>query len=147
MVYLVAGQGARKRGSRPAQELYASAWFQAAADYVSRQTGTGNDRWLVLTASEGMVRPTHVIHAPQPLTRANREKWLRTVLRQLRRSAKLSEPLILLGSGVMITVLQKALPLAGYTVLTPLRGTTKRSQIEWFRAQLRANANSPSLEA
>lgn len=150
MVYLIAGEGTRKPGSRPARELYASAWFQAAADYVARHMGMGNDRWFVLTPSLGMVRPAHVLNgeslASNRLPAALRDQWVRTVLRQLRRAAKTSEPLILLGSGALATALRKALPAAGYTVLTPLRGTNKPRQIAWFRAQLRPASHVPTLE-
>jgi hypothetical protein len=56
-VYLVSCASKKRSIPSPARELYMSAWFTKARDYVER---TGSP-WFILSAEHGVVSPNRIL--------------------------------------------------------------------------------------
>ena len=56
--HLVSCVSKKQNSAQPARELYVSAWFLKARAYAEAH----GERWFVLSAEHGLLRPDDVIH-------------------------------------------------------------------------------------
>lgn len=130
-LHLVACVKAKASQPMPAEDLYLSAWFQKARDYVEAK----NAPWLVLSALHGLVDPKEVI-APYDLTlngmsSHERDAWGKRVIAQLQQRQISGEAEIVILAGERYRK-----PLAdwfGERAIVPMRGLGIGEQLSWLK--------------
>lgn len=120
----------------PACDLYRSTWFKYARRYAERY----GDRWFLLSAKYGLVRPDEVIYpynqTIDDMNKQDRRQWAIEVERDICRRVGSNRARIIFLAGKRYRVhLAQWLALAGHDVLSPLKCLGIGQQIAWLKAQ------------
>ena len=127
----------RKRSeAAEAADLYESALFKKAREYVERHC----DRWYVLSAKYGLVDPRRVIEPYEETLntkpRAEREQWASRVWTDLQSKLNQGDRVILLAGERYREDLVPQLVQYGCTVEVPMKGLRIGRQLQWLSRQL-----------
>jgi len=121
----------KKRGeASPARDLYVSQLFQGLRRYAEANA----DRWYILSASHGLLRPDQVI-APYEQTlnvmpRAERLRWAERVQKQLDTELPKGADVIMLAGMRYRQDLEPYLRQRGFSVSVPLAGLPIGKQLQ-----------------
>ncbi len=123
----------RKRNfAAQAQDLYDSALFAKAKDYVQAHS----DRWFILSAKYGLVSPDQVIEPYEETlntkTRAEREQWASNVWVQLSANLRNGDRVIILAGERYREFLVPKIIAMGCTVDVPMEGLGIGRQLQWL---------------
>jgi hypothetical protein len=134
-IYLVACVSQKLNRRARAADLYCSDWFRKARTYVE-ETG---DRWFVLSAAHGLVRPSHLLApydtALRDMSATERRLWGEKTVRQLRRAIgpRHAGPIVFLAGRLYREPL---LAFAGERAAVPMLGMGIGQQKAWLAAQI-----------
>ena len=122
----------KRSGSMPAKDLYVSAWFVKARDYVE---ATGAD-WRILSAKYGLITPDRRID-PYELTLnkmavAERRRWADRVLEQVRERDSQPARIVMLAGARYREFLEPRLRTMGIRVDVPMIGMRIGEQLQWL---------------
>lgn len=135
-LYLVSCVSVKLDRPAPAKDLYCSAWFKAARQYVEAQGG----EWRILSAKHGVVHPDQVIE-PYEETLNTKNAHQRTVWALMVRHQMPDADHYVLLAGK-----RYAEHLADYLdAWRPLEGLGIGQQLAWFKKQREASC-SKNLE-
>ncbi len=137
-IALVACVSKKATISRPARDLYTSAWFMKASAYAQQIA----DRWFILSAKYGLVPPDRVI-APydETLNRmpaAQRRAWAKRVLQDLRHEVHAGDDIVILAGQRYREHLIDPLETMGCNVDIPMRGLRIGEQLRWLNKHFRS---------
>jgi cytoplasmic iron level regulating protein YaaA (DUF328/UPF0246 family) len=135
-IALVACVSKKATMSRPARDLYTSAWFRKASSYAQQIA----DHWFILSAKHGLVPPNQVI-APydETLNRmpaAQRRAWAKRVLQDLRHEVHAGDDIIILAGQRYREHLIDPLEAMGCKVHIPMCGLRIGEQLRWLNEHL-----------
>ncbi len=132
-VALVACVKQKKQGIHPAQELFTSAWFVKAKEYVEN---VGFDDWYILSAKYHVVSPDEMIeYYPEHLNQYRKEQidvWAKTTAGQIEDMNLSNEQLYIIGSEKYRTITSY---LPESDIIEPLKGMGISQQLSWMNRQ------------
>jgi hypothetical protein len=134
-VGLVACSRTKLSRAAPARELYCSPLFRAARAYAERRYGP--DRWLIVSAQNGLVQPDTVIEPYDmmlaELSPVERSAWTKRVGDTLTARFTPTTVLWLHAGAVYRSALTGTVP---NPTRSPLAGVRIGQQLAWYRAAL-----------
>ena len=116
----------------PAQELYTSAWFNKARDFVLKS----GSPWFILSAEHGLVRPNQVL-APYEKTLnnmgvADRRLWADRVTKQMGLMLPETNEIVILAGTRYREYLEPWLRRRFAKVSVPMQGLPIGKQLKWL---------------
>lgn len=132
-VALVACVKQKKQGVHPAQELFTSAWFVKAKEYVEN---VDFDDWYILSAKYHLVAPDEIIEDySEHLNQYPKEEidaWAKKTAGEIKARNLSREQLYIIGSEKYRTI-SSYLPEAD--IIEPLKGMGISQQMSWMHSQ------------
>lgn len=142
-VFLVSCVGEKLDHAAPAKDLYQSAWFKKAREYVEAR-----GRWFVLSALLGLVDPDSTIDpynaTLNDMSAAERREWAGRVFVEIERSIPVGDLVVMAGRNYR-DYLIPLLVAAGYSVSVPLENLGIGEQLSWFNSHNSAQTDQLSL--
>lgn len=132
----------KKKGTAPspARDLYVSQFFRGMRAYAQ----THADKWYILSAEHGLVRPDQVI-APydrslRTMSMPERSAWAVRVQAELLRVLPARAEVVLLAGARYRQAIESFLTHRGYSVSIPMKGLGIGSQLKWLKAAARRDS-------
>lgn len=124
-VFLVSCVSKKATTPKPAEQLYQSAWFKKARNWVLRNK-RDQDCWFILSAEYGLLTPDQKV-SPYDTTllkmnHQDRHAWFLRVMSSLEAIIEPGDAVILLAGDRYREFLEPALIAKGYKVTVPTRG-------------------------
>lgn len=122
----------------PAADLYQSTWFRYARRYAEAYA----DRWYILSAKHGLLRPDQVIEAYDlslaSMSQSERQTWARQVATRLVCEEMIDQgrPVVLLAGKVYRQFLAADLHSFGFAMAAPLASLGIGQQVAWLKGQI-----------
>lgn len=122
-----------EKASEPtmAENLYQSTWFKKAREYAK----TNGDRWYILSAKYGLVKPDRVLRPYEKtlnaMTKMQRVDWGMKVSAQINATIPSPSKIVILAGRKY----REFLDLPNYLLETPLSGMGIGQQLSWFNQQ------------
>ena len=117
----------------PAEDLHTSQLFQKAKAFV----GGTCDRWFILSAKHGLLRPDEVIEpydqTLNTVSKAERQAWAARILVQLHPLVKPGDRFVILAGARYQEYLTPGLKEEGYLVEDPLTGLRSGARLRWLK--------------
>jgi hypothetical protein len=140
--YLVSCVGQKARAPTRAADLYTSAWFQKARNYVEAVGAP----WFILSAEHGLVGPETVI-APYEKTLNHmgveaRREWAGRVIGQMESQLPQCEEIIVFAGARYREFLMDYLRRRAARITVPLEGLRIGEQLSWFGTQRPSSTRS-----
>lgn len=136
-VALVACVKQKKEGIHPAHELFTSAWFVKAKEYIEK---VDFDDWYILSAKHHLVSPDQLIeYYPEHLNQYPKEQidvWAKKTASQIAAKNLSNEQLYIIGSE-KYRAIKSYLPDAD--IIEPLKGMGISQQMSWMHSQAKKN--------
>jgi cytoplasmic iron level regulating protein YaaA (DUF328/UPF0246 family) len=132
-VALVSCVKSKRPTSAPAAELYTSALFRGLRTYAENNA----DRWYVLSAAHGLVRPDQVLDPYEKtlnrMRRAERDAWARSVQTALEDVLPRGADILMLAGERYREGLIPFLQNRGHVVDVPLQGLPFGKQLQFLK--------------
>jgi cytoplasmic iron level regulating protein YaaA (DUF328/UPF0246 family) len=134
-VYLISCVTEKRALECPAESLYCSDLFCKARTYVLQNMAPG-DKWFILSAKHGLLRP-HTVVGPynetlNTMRKSERLEWARRVTRELRSALSADDLVVFLAGQKYREFLEASVLALGCQVSVPMRGMRIGEQLSWL---------------
>lgn len=129
----------KKEGIHPAKDLFTSAWFVKAKEFVEQNDF---DEWYILSAKYHLVSPTDLIESyPEHLNQFKKqqiESWAQKTAEQIQSQQLSGDQLYILGSEKYRSIISH---LPHMEIMEPLKGMGVSKQMAWMQQHVRKEVN------
>ena len=131
-IYLVSCVGQKQPFAAEAQDLYTSAWFRKAREYVIKS----GSPWFILSAEHGLVFPERVLEPYEKTLNtmkvAERRDWARRVQAQIELELPNAIEVMIFAGARYREYLEPWLRRRYATVEVPMEGLQIGKQLQWL---------------
>ena len=136
-IALVSCVKTKQESAAAAEDLYTSTWFR----YCRRYAEQNADRWFILSAEHGVLRPEQRIdpyeRALMTMSKQARIAWAGRVQQQLLELLPASAVVIVLAGIRYRENVAPFLEERGFTITVPMLGKRSGQQLQWLKEQTR----------
>jgi hypothetical protein len=135
VVYLVACVAEKSSSELPAEELYRSALFRKAREYVLRNMNA-TDEWYILSAKHGLLSPRMKVGSyNETLNNARKSarlEWAGRVMNELRKAIRAGDTVVFLAGQRYREFLEREVSALGCQISVPMRNMRIGEQLKWL---------------